>query len=65
MFNTDPKSAALKNAMAKRRYNAVMIILRANDNELCFCNFLLYWLVLFEMMATPTGADNIILEVKS
>ena len=23
MFNTDPKSAALKNAMAKRRYNAV------------------------------------------
>ena len=23
VFNTDPKSAALKNAMAKRRYNAV------------------------------------------
>ena len=24
MLNTDPKSAALKNAMAKRRYNAVV-----------------------------------------
>ena len=24
MFNMDPKSAALKNAMAKRRYNTVL-----------------------------------------
>ena len=26
MFNTDPKSAALKNAMAKRRYNTVLTL---------------------------------------
>ena len=28
MLNTDPKSAALKNAMAKRRYNAVQRTLK-------------------------------------
>ena len=27
MFNMDPKSAAIKNAMAKRRYNTVFTIL--------------------------------------
>ena len=26
VFYTDPKSAALKNAMAKRRYNAVILL---------------------------------------
>ena len=34
MFNMGPKSAAIKNAMAKRRYNAVLIFINFVINSL-------------------------------
>ena len=34
MFNMDPKSAALKNAMAKRRYNTVVFKLNIEYKRL-------------------------------